>query len=53
MPHVTELDIPKTTLNGEKIGMDLGVKQFCITNKPEKFENPRYFQRALRRLKIR
>ncbi len=33
--------------------MDLGVKDFCITNKPEKFENPRYFQRSLRRLKIR
>ena len=50
---VTELDIPKAPLNGKKIGMDLGIKDFCITNKPEKFENPRYFQRSLRRLKIR
>lgn len=50
---VTELDIPKAPLNGEKIGMDLGLQDFCITNKPEKFENPRYFQRSLRRLKIR
>ena len=50
---VTELDIPKAPLNGEKIGMDLGLKDFCVTNKPEKFENPRYFQRSLRRLKIR
>lgn len=50
---VTDLDIPKSPLNGEKIGMDLGLKDFCITNKPEKFENPRYFQRSLRRLKIR
>ncbi|MGK7941087.1 MAG: IS200/IS605 family element RNA-guided endonuclease TnpB [Crocosphaera sp.] len=50
---VTELDIPKALFSGEKIGMDLGIKDFCITNKPEKFENPRYFQRSLRRLKIR
>ena len=50
---VTELDIPKAPLNGDKIGMDLGLKDFCITNKPEKFENPRYFQRSLRRLRIR
>ena len=33
--------------------MDLGLKEFAITSKPEKFENPRYFQRSLRRLKIR
>jgi putative transposase len=50
---VTELDIPKAPLNGEKIGLDLGLKDFVITSKPEKFENPRYFQRSLRRLKIR
>ena len=50
---VTELDIPKAPLNGDQIGMDLGLKDFCMTNKPEKFENPRYFQRSLRRLKIR
>lgn len=50
---VTELDIPKASLNGEKIGMDLGLKDFVITSKPEKFPNPRYFQRSLRRLKIR
>ena len=50
---VTKLNIPKAPLSGEKIGMDLGLKEFCITSKPEKFENPRYFQRSLRRLKIR
>ena len=50
---VTELDIPKAPLNGDQIGMDLGLKDFCMNNKPEKFENPRYFQRSLRRLKIR
>jgi putative transposase len=49
----TELDIPKAPLNGEKVGLDLGLKDFVITSKPEKFPNPRYFQRSLRRLKIR
>ena len=50
---VTELEIPPTPLTGGKIGLDLGLKEFAITSKPEKFANPRYFQRSLRRLKIR
>lgn len=50
---VTELDIPKAPLNGKKIGLDLGLKDFVITSKPEKFPNPGYFQRSLRHLKIR
>lgn len=50
---VAELEIPKAPLNGEKIGMDLGLKDFAITSKAEKFANPRYFERSLRRLKIR
>ncbi|MDJ0676650.1 MAG: IS200/IS605 family element RNA-guided endonuclease TnpB [Calothrix sp. MO_167.B42] len=50
---VTELGIPHAPLNGDKIGLDLGLKEFAITSKGEKFENPRYFQKSLRRLKIR
>lgn len=50
---ITELDIKKAPLNGEKIGLDLGLKEFAITTKPEKFPNPKYFQKSLRRLKIR
>ncbi|ACK71352.1 transposase, IS605 OrfB family [Gloeothece citriformis PCC 7424] len=50
---VTETEIDKAPLNGEKIGLDLGLKDFVITSKPEKFPNPRYFQKSLRRLKIR
>jgi len=50
---VTEQDIPHAPLNGDKIGLDLGVKEFAITSTGEKFENPIYFQRSLRRLKIR
>lgn len=50
---MTELNINKSPLNGDKIGLDLGLKEFAITTKPEKFPNPRYFQKSLRRLKIR
>jgi len=50
---VTELEISKAPLNGDKIGLDLGLKDFVITSKPDKFPNPRYFERSLRRLKIR
>ncbi len=54
---VTEQDVPPqvATVNpeGDKIGLDLGLKEFAITSKGEKFENPRYFQKSLRRLKIR
>ncbi|MBD2504994.1 IS200/IS605 family element RNA-guided endonuclease TnpB [Anabaena azotica] len=50
---VSEQDIPHAPLNGDKIGVDLGLKEFAITSKGEKFENPRYFQKSLRRLKIR
>jgi putative transposase len=50
---VTELDIAHAPLNGNKIGLDLGLKEFAITSNGEKFENPRYFQKSLRRLKVR
>ncbi|MBD2307237.1 IS200/IS605 family element transposase accessory protein TnpB [Chroococcidiopsis sp. FACHB-1243] len=50
---IAEQDIPHAPLNGDQIGLDLGVKEFAITSKSEKFENPRYFQKSLRRLKIR
>jgi putative transposase len=50
---LTLQDIPHAPLNGNKIGLDLGIKEFAITSEAEKFENPRYFQKSLRRLKVR
>jgi len=50
---ITSLDIPHAPLSGDKIGLDLGIKEFGITSKSEKFENPKHFQKSLRRLKIR
>ncbi|PIG94548.1 IS200/IS605 family element RNA-guided endonuclease TnpB [Gloeocapsopsis sp. IPPAS B-1203] len=50
---VTEQDIPHAPLNGDKIGLDLGLKEFACSSKGEKFENPQYFQKSLRRLHIK
>jgi len=50
---VSEQDIAQAPLNGKKIGLDLGLKEFAITSTGEKFKNPRCFQKSLRRLKIR
>ena len=38
----------KATANpkGDKIGLDLGIKQFAIASSGEKFENPKYFQKS-------
>jgi len=38
-------------LNGPKIGADLGLKDFLITSEGKKYPNPRFYQRALKRLK--
>jgi len=50
---ITSRSIPHAPLNGGKIGLDLGIKEFAITSTHEKFENPKYFRMSLRRLKIR
>jgi putative transposase len=50
---ITEQDIAHAPLSGDKIGLDLGLKEFAITSKGDKFENPRYLHSSLRRLKIR
>jgi putative transposase len=38
---VAEQNITHAPLNGSKIGLDLGLKEFAITSTGEKFENPR------------
>lgn len=35
------------------VAHNLGIKEFAITSSGEKFENPKDFQKSLRRLKIR
>ena len=38
-------------LNGGKIGADLGLKDFLITSEGKKYPNPKFYKRALKRLK--
>jgi len=46
-----EYESKEAPLNGGKIGADLGLKDFLITSDGNKYPNPRFYKRALKRLK--
>jgi putative transposase len=46
-----EYDQKEAPLNGGKIGADLGLKDFLITSEGKKYPNPRFYKRALKRLR--
>ena len=46
-----EYERQEAPLNGKKIGADLGLKDFLITSEGKKYPNPRFYKRALKRLK--
>ena len=46
-----EYEPKEAPLNGSKIGADLGLKDFLITSEGKKYPNPRFYKRALKRLK--
>ena len=48
---LVEYDHKEAPLNGSKIGADLGLKEFLITSEGKKYSNPRFYKRALKRLK--
>ena len=48
---LVEYDPKEAPLNGGKIGADLGLKDFLITSEGKKYSNPRFYKRALKRLK--
>lgn len=48
---LVEYEPHEAPLNGGKIGADLGLKDFLITSEGKKYPNPRYYKRALKRLK--
>lgn len=48
---LVEYDHKEAPLNGGKIGADLGLKDFLITSEGKKYPNPRFYKRALKRLK--
>ena len=49
---LTECDEPKKLpINNNKIGIDLGIKDFAIISNNEKIENPKYLRKSLQKLK--
>ena len=41
----------KLPINNNKIGIDLGIKEFCITSDGEMVENPKYFRKSEKKLR--
>ena len=41
----------KLTITDSKIGIDLGIKEFCITSDGEMIENPKYLRKSEKRLR--
>lgn len=46
----TEVEIPQYEKTGSVVGLDLGIKEFCITSNGEKIENPKYLKKSLDKL---
>ena len=46
----TDVDIKPLEKTGNSIGIDLGIKEFCITSNGEMIENPRYLKKSLNKL---
>ncbi len=44
---------PKPSAEGKAIGIDLGLTHFCITSDSRKFDNPRWFKKHEKNLKIK
>lgn len=48
---VSQKDIEKLPQCDNKIGIDLGIKEFCITSDGEMIENPKYLRKSEKRLR--
>ena len=47
-----ELPTKKKVLESTSVGIDLGIKDFCITSDGEKFENKDFFKSTMRQLRV-
>ena len=45
-----DIEIKKYETTNSKIGLDLGIKEFCITSNGETIENPKYLKKSLNKL---
>lgn len=48
---VNQEDKEKLLISNNEIGIDLGIKEFCITSDGEMIENPNYFRKSEKRLR--
>lgn len=46
----TDVDIKPLPKTGSVLGLDLGIKEFCITSNGDKVDNPKYLKRSLVKL---
>jgi len=46
----TDVENPQYEKTGSVVGLDLGIKEFCITSDGEFVENPKYLKRSLNKL---
>ena len=46
----TDVDIEPLEKTGSIIGLDLGIKEFCITSNDKMFSNPKYLKKSLDKL---
>lgn len=46
----TDIGIKQLKKTGNSVGIDLGIKEFCITSDGEVIENPKYFKKSLNKL---
>ncbi len=46
----TDVDIKPFKKTGKNVGLDLGIKEFCIPSYGDKIENPHYLKKSLDRL---
>lgn len=45
-----EVDMPPLKKTGRNVGLDLGIKEFCITSDGDKYKNPKCLKHSLRKL---
>ena len=48
----TEVEIPQLPSTGAAVGLDVGIKDLVITSDGQKFDNPKYMQKAEKKLAI-
>lgn len=46
----TDVEVKSLEKTGSMIGLDLGIKEFCITSNGEMIENPKYLKKSLNKL---